>query len=63
MVNPFLKRKNLRMWIGIVLAGVVLLLVAFAVLPRSPNPADGPLPKDVEMMLLLGEDPDAQEES
>ena len=45
------------MWIAIVLAGVLLLFAVFLLAPRRGNPADGPLPTDVETMLLLGESP------
>ena len=46
------------MWIAISVGVAVLALLAILVLPRSRNAADGPLPRDVESRILLGERPE-----
>ncbi len=46
------------MWITVMLLMVVAAIVALVFIPRSRNAADGPLPNDVQLQLLLGEDPD-----
>lgn len=49
------------MWIAVVaslVALVLLALLALFVVPRGANAEDGPLPKDVETRILLGERPE-----
>lgn len=46
------------MWIAIIAALAVLTLLGLLLLPRPVNPADGPLPEDVETRILLGERPE-----
>ncbi len=46
------------MWIGLFIGLAVVGLLAILLVPRKRNAADGPLPTEVETLLLLGEDPD-----
>ncbi len=46
------------MWIAISVGVAGLALLAILLLPRSRNAADGPLPRDVEARILLGERPE-----
>ena len=46
------------MWIAVVVTLAALALVALFVVPRGGKAEDGPLPKDVETRLLLGERPE-----
>lgn len=46
------------MWITVMLLVVVAAIVALVFIPRSRNADDGPVPNDVQLQLLLGEDPD-----
>ena len=46
------------MWIAVVVTLAGLALLALFVVPRGGSADDGPLPKDVETRLLLGERPE-----
>ena len=46
------------MWITVMLLVVVAVIGALVLVPRSRNSDDGPLPNDVQLQLLLGEDPE-----
>ena len=52
------RRNEQHMWIVISVGVAVSALLAILLLPRSRNAADGPLPRDVEARILLGERPE-----
>jgi hypothetical protein len=51
------------MWVAIGAIAVVVLIIAVLLRPPRPSSADGPLPPDVEAQVLLGEEPEKDEQA
>ena len=49
------------MWVAIGAIAVILLIIGVLLLPSRPASDDGPLPRDVETQVLLGEVPEPAE--
>ena len=64
MVSRFTRTQEAAVWIAaVVIVAVLGVLALLMLLPRSDHDEDGPLPRDVETRLLLGERPDEIESS
>ena len=60
MVRRLARTQEAAVWIAVFVALAILAILgvlALLLVPRSGHAEDGPLPRDVETRLLLGESP------